>query len=76
MTGVEPMALWLLIYIGDTKVMHWSRLEPTTYRNAIECDAARRAARASIGEPKTPAAASVTLHCIPADIDPRKELQR
>jgi hypothetical protein len=72
MTGLESLVLWLLLYVADTKEMQWSRLEPTTYRNPIECNVALRRARALIGELQTTDAASATLLCLPEDVDPLK----
>jgi hypothetical protein len=72
MMGLESLVLWLLLYVADTNDMQWSRLDPTTFRSAIECNAALRRARALVGEPQRTDAASATLLCLPENVDPLK----
>jgi hypothetical protein len=72
MAGLGSMVLWLALHVASSKEVQWSRLDPTTYSNATECNAALRRVRALIGEPHTTDAASATLLCLPENMDPAK----
>jgi len=72
MAGLGSMVLWLALHVTSSQDIQWSRIDPTTFSTAKECNTALRRVRALIGEPRATDAASATLLCLPESVDPAK----